>query len=72
MPTKKQPTLTYEQAMTRLQQIVSQIDRGELDIDKLAAAVQEANALVAHCQAQLGKVSEEVQKLLPTQAEGKK
>ena len=43
MAAKKQ---TYEQAMKRLEEIVSRIDRNELDIDSLGVNLKEAQELI--------------------------
>ena len=44
MPSAKKKE-TYSQAISRLEQIVSQIDNNELDIDQLADKIKEANGL---------------------------
>ena len=61
---KKEKELTYEQAMSRLDEIVEKIESGEMDIDSLAANIKEAKQLVAFCKDKLTKVEEEVQKIL--------
>ena len=54
---------TYSQALARLQQIVAQIDNGELEIDQLADKIKEANAIIALCNDKLTKADEEIKKL---------
>ena len=54
MPSAKKKE-TYSQAISRLEQIVSQIDNNELDIDQLADKIKEANGLIAFCQSKLTK-----------------
>ena len=54
MPSAKKKE-TYSQAISRLEQIVSQIDNNELDIDQLADKIKEANGLIAFCQRKLTK-----------------
>lgn len=61
---------SYEQAMTKLEQIVAQIERGELDIDQLSAKLKEAKELIAFCKKRLYQVDEEVKKLLEADKEG--
>ena len=55
---------TYSQALARLQQIVAQIDNGELEIDQLAEKIKEANTIIAFCHDKLTKADEEIKKLL--------
>lgn len=57
-------TTTYAQAMTRLEEIVKQIEDNELDIDQLSKHIKEANDLIAFCKDKLTKADEEVSKLL--------
>ncbi|MDE6000641.1 MAG: exodeoxyribonuclease VII small subunit [Bacteroidaceae bacterium] len=56
--------MTYEQAMKRLEQIVKQIEVGEMDIDSLTANLKEAKNLVAFCKDKLTNVETEVKKCL--------
>lgn len=57
--------LTYSQAIARLQQIVSQIDNGELEVDQLADSLRQANDLIAFCKGKLTRAEEEVKKISP-------
>jgi exodeoxyribonuclease VII small subunit len=59
---EKKPT--YEEAMKRLEQIVSAIDSGTLDIDLLSQHLKEAQTLLAFCRDKLYKVDEEIKRLL--------
>lgn len=56
--------MTYEQAMKRLEQIVKQIEVGEMNIDSLTANLKEAKNLVAFCKDKLTNVETEVKKCL--------
>ena len=56
--------LTYTQAVERLEEILSSIQGGGMDVDKLAVALKEASALVQFCRGKLYKVDEEVKLLL--------
>lgn len=56
--------LTYEKAVKRLEEIVKQIEGGEMDIDSLAANLKEAKTLVTFCKDKLTKVEAEVKKCL--------
>ncbi|MBQ6037708.1 MAG: exodeoxyribonuclease VII small subunit [Bacteroidaceae bacterium] len=55
---------TYTQSIQRLEQIVQQIDSGELDIDELAEKIKEAKAIIAFCTEKLTHVDKEVEILL--------
>ncbi len=61
MVTKKQ---TYEQAMKRLEEIVSLIESNELDIDNLGERLKEAQGLIKFCRDKLYKTDEEIKKML--------
>ncbi len=50
--------------MSRLEEIVKKIERGEMDIDSLAANLKEAKGLVEFCKAKLTTVEAEVKKCL--------
>lgn len=56
--------ITYTQAVERLEEIMSLIQGGGMDVDKLAVALKEASALVQFCRSKLYKVDEEVKALL--------
>ena len=62
MATKKKET--YEQAMKRLEEIVSRIDSNELDIDILGKNLKEAKELIGFCQKKLYEADEEIKKIL--------
>ena len=56
--------MTYTQAVERLEVIMSSIQNGGMDVDRLAVALEEAAALVRLCRAKLFKVDEEVKQVL--------
>jgi exodeoxyribonuclease VII small subunit len=56
--------LNYGEAIERLEQIVAQIERNDLDIDSLGVKLREAKELVDFCKKRLFEVDEEVKKLL--------
>ncbi len=68
MPSAKKKE-TYNQAISRLEQIVSQIDNNELEIDELADKIKEANSLIAFCQSKLTKADAEIEKILAERRE---
>ena len=61
MAAKKQ---TYEQAMKRLEEIVTRIDSNELDIDSLGESLKEAQELIKFCREKLYKADGENKKKL--------
>lgn len=61
MATKKE---SYSEAMKRLENIVSQIESGELDIDELGNQLKEAQKLIKFCRDKLYKADEEIKKML--------
>ena len=55
---------TYVQAMNRLEEIVKNVERNELDIDSLGDQLKEAQKLIAYCREKLYKADAEIQKML--------
>lgn len=60
METKK----TYKESILRLEEIVSKIENGDMDIDSLAENLKEAKELINFCKAKLLKVEEEVNNII--------
>ena len=60
----KESALTYSQAKQELEEIVSAIESGELDVDALTEKVKRASELIAFCKERLTKTDEELQKRL--------
>lgn len=56
--------MTYEEAIRQLDDIVRQIETGEMGIDQLTAQLKRAQELITFCRETLYKTDEEVQKLL--------
>ncbi len=56
--------ITYEEAMTRIEEILGRIQREEIAIDDLAREVTRATELIALCKARLQKAEEEVNRIL--------
>ena len=56
--------MTYEQAIQQLDEIVHQIETGELGIDQLTAQLKRAQELITFCRDTLYKTDEEIQQLL--------
>lgn len=55
--------LTYEKAMEELEQIVSKIEEGKMNVDFLAENLKRAKDLVAFCKKKLTSVDDEVSKI---------
>lgn len=61
--------LSFEQAIGRLQQIVSQMERGEAPLDESLALFTEGTTLLRQCKTLLDKAEQQVT-LLTTGADG--
>ena len=57
-------TLKYEEAMTRLENIVAGMENGNLDIDSLCEKVKTAQKLIKMCRDKLTRTDEEIRKIL--------
>ena len=62
-------SMTYTQAVVRLEEIMNAVQGGKLDIDELSGMLKEATALVQFCRGKLYKVDEEVKELLDNLSE---
>ncbi len=63
--------LTYEQAMSRIEEIVGKIEAEELNVDELARHVKEASELLKFCKGKLFETEGEIQKILKEMEEEK-
>lgn len=54
---------TYEQAAQALEQLIGQLESGQLPLDELALAYQRGAALLAFCQEKLQAVEAQIQVL---------
>jgi exodeoxyribonuclease VII small subunit len=61
--------LTFEAAMARLEQVVRQLEAGEIPLDQALALFQEGVTLVRQCTGQLDDAEARIEKLL-TQPDG--
>ena len=57
-------TLTYEQAMARLEEIAAAVEGGQLGLDQLAERLKEAQQLIALCKAKLLKAETDINEIL--------
>lgn len=56
--------MKYEKAMRELQDIVTMMERDELDIDALGGKLKRAQELIKLCKDRLTKTDEEIQQIL--------
>lgn len=66
---KSRKTFNYENAVSELEQIVSQMEKGELDIDQLAQKISYARTLIDKCKEKLKQTDCEVKQLLEEETE---
>ena len=59
--------MSYNEQLKQLEQIVSEIESGQLSIDQLAENVITATKLLADCRKQLTKVEYDINKILKPQ-----
>jgi exodeoxyribonuclease VII small subunit len=52
--------LTYSEAFSKLENLVGQLEEGEIPLDKLSLKVKQANELIAICEKQLRGIKDEV------------
>ena len=62
MATKK---LSFEEAMARLEVIVTQLEKGDSPLEESLALFEEGTALMKQCSTALDKAEQKVAKLLP-------
>lgn len=55
--------MTYDEAASRLNELVEEIESGNLSMSDLSVKVKEAMELIRYCKNQLKTVQEEVEKL---------
>lgn len=60
--TKKQ--ISYSEAIAAIDEILQQIETGELDVDELAEKVKQASELLKICKNKLFNTEKEVEKVL--------
>lgn len=60
----KKDKLTYSSAITELEEIVNEIESGEVNVDVLTAKVKRASELIKFCKDNLRDTQKEVNKVL--------
>lgn len=56
--------IKYEEAVSQLEQIVTNLEEGGLNIDELSSELKKAQKLIILCKQRLTKTDEEIQKIL--------
>ena len=56
--------LNYTSAFKELQQIVSDMEDGEITVDELSLKVKRASELIKHCKEKLSSTEEDVSQIL--------
>ena len=56
--------LSYKEAITEIDEILSQLENNELDIDELSEKVKRVSQLVTLCKEKLHNTEQEVDKIL--------
>lgn len=56
--------MKYEEALSRLEDIVDKMERGDMDIDTMASELKKAQELIKVCKDKLTHTDEEIKKLL--------
>ena len=65
--------LNYTQAFQQLQALVKQLEQGGIELNELTEKVEQANALIAICEAQLKQIEKDVHKVSePPKAKAKR
>ncbi len=55
---------TFEKALERLEQIVKEMDSGELDLDKMVSHFEEGSKLIKTCSTKLNEVESKIEKIV--------
>lgn len=58
------PKMGFEEGLKRVEQIVEQMERGELGLDELVARFEEGQKLVQFCSGKLSEVEQRIEKLV--------
>ena len=61
--TEKKEDLKFEKAMKRLETIVEELEKGEIDIDKSLEYFEEGIKMSRHCSKKLNEAEQRIEKL---------
>jgi exodeoxyribonuclease VII small subunit len=56
--------MNYTESIKRLEEIIREVDSGDMELDRLTDKLKEANQIIAKCQKKLTQTEEEVKKIL--------
>ena len=56
--------IKYEEAVKQLEDIVKQLENGELDLDDMSSELKKAQQLIKICKDRLTKTDEDIKKIL--------
>ena len=56
--------MKYEESIKKLEEIVENMESGEMDIDSINTQLKTAKKLISECKAKLTKTEEEIKKTL--------
>lgn len=56
--------MKYEKAVSKLEEIVSAMESGKMNLDELTTKLQEAKKLIVFCKERLEKTDVEIKKIL--------
>jgi exodeoxyribonuclease VII small subunit len=63
---------SYAEAIANIEEILQQVETGELDVDELAGKVKQASELLKLCKSKLFNTEKEIEKILKEmEGEGK-
>ncbi len=70
MTTKKIDKLSYEEAVTKLEEIVNRLEDTEIPLEESLSSFQEGIALSRYCREKLAEIEYRVEQLLKEENEG--
>ena len=59
-------TLSFEQALKQLEEIVQKLEKGQVDLEDSIAIYERGTALKAHCEAKLKSAEARIEKIVLT------
>jgi len=68
MAKKEKTDLNFDSALTRIEQIVAQMESGEMDLDAMVAAFEEGQRLIQLCSGKLNEVERRIEVLVKSSA----
>jgi exodeoxyribonuclease VII small subunit len=63
---------TYSEAFVQLEQLIEQLEEGDIQLEELAEKVKQANELIVACESKLRTVEEQVREAVNTAVSGKR